>query len=508
MGRYDIEMQDISGIKREPYYDYSPHSYVTVIPVEYSCSSETSNISGHLRQTDESRLSECDTPHRPPASYRSLHPEHIPHQSSLNRSFHSCYPSGSNTSEWNEGNNRTQNKKQVCVFLMNKVGLCLDVDRIQLVTAQNLLDTILDDDQEVGLPLKAREIFSLWITSPLLELQLKSYQKPFCIRQQWTELLTKYTTASRQKIEMDEPILSFQRNVFFDKREEIRIDDMKIMELLYEEAKANILDGRYPCEIEDCEVLAGIQARLELGSYDIHIHTPNYFRTRLQDYLPAHACKRGWSFFGFGSKTGPEQRIIEKYKNISSNTTTYKLLRKYLEFCWALPYYGSAFFQGQVEKSVKGISAFINHYDMPILIAINREGIHLIKHSEAVVLLSLHYQQFSWDYANPLQSNNPDCLPCLFIQFHMPGTRRQESKLLQIFSRQAFLMDKLISAFVEELKKQNLWGDQVDHLSASEQPDDDVFPISPAKLCSELSLTRNLKRLSLATFNETGIYFQ
>ncbi|XP_023222517.1 FERM domain-containing protein 8-like isoform X4 [Centruroides sculpturatus] len=434
-------MQDISGIKREPYYDYSPHSYVTVIPVEYSCSSDASSIAGHMRQSDESRLSECDTPHRLASSYRSLHTEHIPHQPSVNRSFHSCYPSSSSSSEWNDGSSRTQNKRQVCVFLMNKVGLCLDVERIQQVTAQNLLDVIFEDDQEVGLPVKAREIFSLWITSPLLELQLKPHQKPFCIRQQWTELLRKYTTANGQKIEMDEPILSFQRNVFFDRREEIRIDDMKIMELLYEEAKANILDGRYPCEIEDCEVLAGIQARLELGAFDIHIHTPNYFR--------------------------------------------------------------SAFFQGQVERSVKGISALINHYDMPILIAINREGIHLIKHNEAVVLLSLHYQQFSWDYASPLQANNSDCLPCLFIQFHMPGTRRQESKLLQIFSRQAFLMDKLICAFVEELKKQNPWRDQVDHLSATDPPEDDVFPISPAKLYSELSLTRNLKRLSLATFNET-----
>ena len=55
--------------------------------------------------------------------------------------------------------------------------------------------------------------------------------------------------------------------------------DHKILELLYEEAKYNILTGRYPCEISDYIMLGGIQARLELGPYDMAIHTPSYFRT-------------------------------------------------------------------------------------------------------------------------------------------------------------------------------------------------------------------------------------
>ena len=54
--------------------------------------------------------------------------------------------------------------------------------------------------------------------------------------------------------------------------------DTKILELLYEEAKYNILTGRYPCEISDYIMLGGIQARLELGAYDATVHTPSYFR--------------------------------------------------------------------------------------------------------------------------------------------------------------------------------------------------------------------------------------
>ena len=59
----------------------------------------------------------------------------------------------------------------------------------------------------------------------------------------------------------------------------ILIRDHKILELLYEEAKYNILTGRYPCEISDYIMLGGIQARLELGPYDMAVHTPSYFRT-------------------------------------------------------------------------------------------------------------------------------------------------------------------------------------------------------------------------------------
>ena len=48
--------------------------------------------------------------------------------------------------------------------------------------------------------------------------------------------------------------------------------------MLYEEAKFNILEGRYPCEASDYDMLAGLQARLELGAFDAEIHTPDFFR--------------------------------------------------------------------------------------------------------------------------------------------------------------------------------------------------------------------------------------
>ena len=113
----------------------------------------------------------------------------------------------------------------------------------------------------------------------MLDVQLKPHHKPFYIRREWNHFLQRFSSAPVERKALDEPILSLQRNVFFPKRDEVKIRDHKSLELLYEEAKYNILTGRYPCEISDYIMLGGIQARLELGPYDMAIHTPSYFRS-------------------------------------------------------------------------------------------------------------------------------------------------------------------------------------------------------------------------------------
>ncbi|GIY98694.1 FERM domain-containing protein 8 [Caerostris extrusa] len=239
-------------------------------------------------------------------------------------------------------------------MLMNKVVLCVELENSSQATVQELMELILQDDQDLSLPASARDVFfSLWLVSPMLELQLTSYQRPYHTRQQWMTLLLKYTSASTKHLDKDEPELFLRRNVFYDKQDEMRICDMKILELLYEEAKFNVLKGRYPCDIQDCDVLAGIQARLELGPYNPQIHTAEFFRSKITDYLPDYACKNRWAFLNVSAKPGPEHRLLDRYRNIPTNTIRYKLLRKYLEFCWALPYYGSAFSMGKLKNLQK-----------------------------------------------------------------------------------------------------------------------------------------------------------
>ena len=52
------------------------------------------------------------------------------------------------------------------------------------------------------------------------------------------------------------------------------------------------------------------------------------------------------------------------------------------------------------------------------------------------VLLSLRYDELSWDFARPSNERIATCLPCLFLQFAVVENGRRYSKLLQIFSKQ------------------------------------------------------------------------
>ena len=356
----------------------------------------------------------------------------------------------------------------------------MEVEDGTSATCGELMASLIEEQEELNLPRHAGEIFSLWMTSPLLEVQLKPHHKPFYIRREWNHFLQRFSSAPLEKKTLDEPILSFQRNVFFHKRDEVKIRDSKVLDFLYEESKYNILTGRYPCEISDYIMLGGIQARLELGPYNPDTHTLSFIKNEMYRFLPEHAS---WSSYAClrlpwrpasTVKNSPEARLIEQFKAIPSNAGHNRLVRKYLQFCWTLPYYGSAFFHGQIETPARSLTSLVinngmmrsyqatvlNHFskllsltDTEVLVAINSNGLFVVDPLNVVVLLGLKLEELSWDYAKPSQENNEDCLPCLFIQFCVIENGRRVSKILQIFSRQAVQMDALISTFVDELKQ-------------------------------------------------------
>lgn len=117
--------------------------------------------------------------------------------------------------------------------------------------------------------------------------------------------------------------------------------DPRIIELLYEEARHNVLTGRYIMEPAHLIMLGGIQARIELGPYNVHSHTISHFRENQSRFLPPHVAKNSsWSWLPYSRKTSAEVRLLEQFKRVPTTATTRKLMRKYLEFCWALPFYG------------------------------------------------------------------------------------------------------------------------------------------------------------------------
>ena len=59
----------------------------------------------------------------------------------------------------------------------------------------------------------------------------------------WVKLVKKY--GSETGNEDEEPVLYFRRNVFLSRHDEEQIKEPKILELLYAEARHNVLEGEH-----------------------------------------------------------------------------------------------------------------------------------------------------------------------------------------------------------------------------------------------------------------------
>uniref|UniRef100_A0A1A9W2Q4 FERM domain-containing protein 8 n=1 Tax=Glossina brevipalpis TaxID=37001 RepID=A0A1A9W2Q4_9MUSC len=351
-----------------------------------------------------------------------------------------------------------------CVYLMSRVAVHMEIEGTAQCPSQVMLAAALGCE-ELGIANKllAQSIFGLWMTSALLDIQLKSHHRPFLVRLAWSNLLEKFSHGNPIEKKFDEPMIMLKRNVFFSKKDEEKIKDHRILELLYEEAKHNVLTGRYIMESVHSLMLGGIQARIELGPFNSHTHTISFFRENQSRFLPQHVAKNSnWSWLPVSRKNSAEVKLLEQFKRVPQTATTRKLMRKYLEFCWALPFYGAAFFHGQVEQPVRGLMSMVNHKDAEVLVAVNERGVFII---------------------DPIQC------------FDAVENGIQTSKLMQVFSRQAAMIDALISHFADQVRKRRQEG------STSEQFHDEPNPIQNngnGVLCNKLS------RLTLATFDEEG----
>ncbi|XP_058120764.1 LOW QUALITY PROTEIN: putative FERM domain-containing protein FRMD8P1 [Anopheles ziemanni] len=385
------------------------------------------------------------------------------------------------------------------VYLMSRIAVHMEIEGTAQCPAQVMLAAALGCE-ELGITNKllAQSVFGLWMTSPLLEVQLKPHHRPYAVRVAWSKLLDKHSHGNELEKLSDEPMTTLRRNVFFSRRDEEKIKDPRILELLYEEARHNVLLGRYVMEPSQSIMLGGIQARIELGPYNSHTHSTSYFRENQFRFLPAHVAKSSsWSWLPISQRSSAEVRLLEQFKRVPTTATTKKLMRKYLEFCWGLPFYGAAYFHGQVEQPVRGLMSLMQQKDLPVLIAVNERGIFVIDQIECTLLLGLKYEEFSWEYAyaKPSNVNDPECLPCIFLQFGAVENGIAATKLMQIFSRQAAMVDALITHFIEQDKRRK---------ESGADPADQAAEPNPIKNNGIGVLSNKFTRLTLATFDDEG----
>ncbi|CAB4029944.1 Hypothetical predicted protein [Paramuricea clavata] len=136
-------------------------------------------------------------------------PHHLKIPKALQRSF----------SAQSNGNQQAK-AISVAVFLVEKVGRLLNLEYGKDTTAGLICKMMVEN---LAMSSQAKDVFCIWLVSPLLQLQLKDHHQPLRMRMKWPDLLRRFTAASTEMIEKDDPILSFQRNSFFPLQDERKV---------------------------------------------------------------------------------------------------------------------------------------------------------------------------------------------------------------------------------------------------------------------------------------------
>ncbi|KAK7915856.1 hypothetical protein WMY93_011617 [Mugilogobius chulae] len=315
--------------------------------------------------------------------------------------------------------------QDVLIYLFGESAVHLTVEGLGSITIQELGRSV---REALNIPDSIQDVFAFWLCSPLLELQLKPRHQPYKLCRQWHDLLYRFTEASEEDISQDEPFLQYRRNVFYSKSKELQIDDEAVLRLLYEEAKSNILSGRYPCDPEHWTSLGALSLAIEEGSgLESQKLTTTIKEKKLSSFLPAHVALGSGGLLSTIRKSsrqaGLEQSLLEEYRKISTsagNSST-QLLHQYLNTCHTLPYYGCGFFYGEIDKPVQGI---------------------LQRGRQKHVLLGLRFSELSWDHTYPEEEGDSHIL---WLEFDGEEDGTPVNKLLKIYSKQAELM----SGFIE-----------------------------------------------------------
>uniref|UniRef100_UPI00398F12C2 FERM domain-containing protein 8 isoform X2 n=1 Tax=Pristiophorus japonicus TaxID=55135 RepID=UPI00398F12C2 len=287
------------------------------------------------------------------------------------------------------------------------------------------------------------------------QLQLKPKHHPYKVSRQWPDLLYRFTKCPTDDLVHDEPSLQFRKNVFFPKGKELQIEDEGILRLLYEEAKFNILEGRYPYDLEDCFQLGALACRIELGPFDQDQHNQAFLREKLDLFLPAHLCKKHGGFLAAfrprGAKQhGYEEGLLASFRQLVDDAAceeseALKLhYREYLRKCHLLRYYGSAMFAGEIDKPVQ---SFLHRNGRKLVtIAISLDGVSVMDSKEKCVLLALCFHELSWEYTSSEDEVADDIL---WLEFDGEEGGAVVNKLLKVYSKQAELMSGMIEYCID-----------------------------------------------------------
>lgn len=250
-------------------------------------------------------------------------------------------------------------------------------------TVQDINQQMLD---EFKLPMKYCDIFTIWICSKSLELQLKADHRLMEELAKWHPRTVEMLTEADPRGE--EPVFKWRRNAKVSVDSERQITNPKALELLFHEAYHNYISGLYPCKDHDV---------IRFATFLFCIRFPGNASTmnksfltngnNLKELIPASVMRN--------SNKNPTHWANKIMKEYSSNfqgrdRSPHVLKRQFLDQCQGLTVYGSAFFTGNVINTK-------DRSNIPCHIGVNDVGVHIISQQTKQMLYSYKYAEINWE---------------------------------------------------------------------------------------------------------------
>ncbi|KAM9753141.1 talin-2 isoform 2-T3 [Menidia menidia] len=160
-------------------------------------------------------------------------------------------------------------------------------------------------------------------------------------------------TFREQGVEESETLLL--RRKFFYSDQNVDSRDPVQLNLLYVQARDDILNGSHPVSFDKACEFAGFQAQIQFGPHVEHKHKPGFLD--LKEFLPKEYIKQ----------RGSEKKIFQDHKNCGEMTEIEGKV-KYVKLARSLQTYGVSFFL--VKEKMKGKNKLV-----PRLLGITKESV-------------------------------------------------------------------------------------------------------------------------------------
>ncbi|KAF7241542.1 Talin-2 [Varanus komodoensis] len=171
-------------------------------------------------------------------------------------------------------------------------------------------------------------------------------------------------TFREQGVDENETLLL--RRKFFYSDQNVDSRDPVQLNLLYVQARDDILNGSHPVSFEKACEFGGFQAQIQFGPHVEHKHKPGFLD--LKEFLPKEYIKQ----------RGAEKRIFQEHKNCGEMTEIEARV-KYVKLARSLRTYGVSFFL--VKEKMKGKNKLV-----PRLLGITKESVMRVDEKSKEVL--------------------------------------------------------------------------------------------------------------------------